>query len=445
MGAQLEGVSPGDITLLVTAASVRVAISIAAPNGAVGSAAHSKLETLASSTESLSAALGVTVKSVDAPPEIDGPVDASMISAIVGSLVGVAVLGLLVLALVRRRKHQARRPAIVLSSSGATSTSSVKVKLSSNGSPQRAHVTPPSLKRSSSGSQELLLWERPAASIGAPHVWSEHERELGRGSFGTVYRVECDGYAYAAKRFTVEPGAARQEIDQVLCREANALRKLKHPNIVRLMGIVRDDPTCLCLLMELAGRGSLRQLLDNNRGEVVNRPEVQLGIACDIASGMAYLHSQKPPILHRDLKSANVLLAVVGQARLTAKLGDFGLAVGFEGTAIGSQAKTLEHRAAGTLAYKAPEMFHNRVLTASEVFAMGEEQVARIKGEMVALQKEHGNTILSPRAAGEVGEGSDTDAKPGRAALPGCAMIATSQTPRDRRLQQPIANPTLLS
>ena len=260
LAAQLDGISPSDITLQVRAASVGVVATISAPSKAVGNAALGTLQSLAASTEALTTALGVPVEKVDAAPalvleESQEVGDQSSTDGIGATAAGIGAAAGLVLLLVihtlyRRRNAALRRERSSTLSAidvkavevDVESVASVKVELSSHESPQRAHVTPPSLKRSSSGSQELLLWERPAASIGAPHVWSEHERELGRGSFGTVYRVECDGYAYAAKRFTVEPGAARQEIDQVLCREANALRKLKHPNIVRLWVLCAMTP-----------------------------------------------------------------------------------------------------------------------------------------------------------------------------------------------------------
>ena len=91
-----------------------------------------------------------------------------------------------------------------------------------------------------------------------------------------------------------------------------------------------------------------------------------------MAKGLAYCHAQTPrPLLHHDIKSANVLLVSSdehGNKRLTAKLSDFGLATNVSGasTLAGtSQSKT--HAAGGTLAYRGPETFGGKYTTASEV------------------------------------------------------------------------------
>ena len=109
------------------------------------------------------------------------------------------------------------------------------------------------------------------------------------------------------------PGAAnargRVEAQELLGHEFRALHKAVHTNIVTLIGVVLDHPEWLCLLMECADRGSLRRVLDESVEEIVGQPQVQLRLVRDIVAGMAYLHAHKPsPILHRDLKSDNVLL-----------------------------------------------------------------------------------------------------------------------------------------
>ena len=124
--------------------------------------------------------------------------------------------------------------------------------------------------------------------------------------------------------------------------------------------------------MELADGGSLRQKLDHTPEEITGQPSVQLFLAHDIASGLAFCHAQTPrPLLHHDIKSANILLFAhdeAGHPRLNAKLADFGLAVGVSGTATAAETKaTGTHAAGGTLAYRAPESFTGTYNTKSEV------------------------------------------------------------------------------
>ena len=159
-----------------------------------------------------------------------------------------------------------------------------------------------------------------------------------------------------------------------LVREFRALRKASHVNIVQLLGVAIDHPEWVCLIMELADRGSLRHVLDASPTEVVRNLPVQICLAHDIASGLAFCHALKPqPILHHDIKSANILLFSadeLGAPRLTAKVADFGLAVGMSGTSTAAAtSRTKTHAAGGTLAYRAPETFGGKYTKASEVYS----------------------------------------------------------------------------
>jgi len=94
----------------------------------------------------------------------------------------------------------------------------------------------------------------------------------------------------------------------MLRREALAMRSLCHPNVVQILGVVLDHHAYVAILLELAEFGSLRDMMDDHAPLLLRRPDAQLRLALQIAQGMAFLHSRKPPVLHHDLKSANVLL-----------------------------------------------------------------------------------------------------------------------------------------
>ncbi|PWA85921.1 PAS domain-containing protein tyrosine kinase family protein [Artemisia annua] len=126
---------------------------------------------------------------------------------------------------------------------------------------------------------------------------------IGQGSCGTAYRALWCGSDVAVKVFTKlqYPG------DVILSfrKEVSLMKRLRHPNILLFMGAV-TSPQHLCIVTEFLPRGSLFQLLRQNTAKLDWRR--QLHIAIDIANGMNYLHHFQPPIIHRDLKSSNVLV-----------------------------------------------------------------------------------------------------------------------------------------
>ncbi|XP_020113919.1 dual specificity protein kinase shkB-like [Ananas comosus] len=140
--------------------------------------------------------------------------------------------------------------------------------------------------------------------------------QIGQGSCGTVYHALWYGSDVAVKVFS------RQEYsDDVILsfrQEVSLMKKLRHPNILLFMGAV-TSPQRLCIVTEFLPRGSLFRMLQKNTTKLDWRRRTQM--ALDIARGMNYLHHCNPPIIHRDLKSSNLLV----DRNWTVKVGDFGL------------------------------------------------------------------------------------------------------------------------
>merc|ERR1711977_259092 len=102
--------------------------------------------------------------------------------------------------------------------------------------------------------------------------------------------------------------------------EIRLLMKLRHPNIVTIMGVSKDgEANDYVLVMERMSRGSLIDCLTNPTSHMDH--ETMLGIMRDIAAGMAYLHNLKPAVMHNDLRDANILI----DDSFAAKISDFGL------------------------------------------------------------------------------------------------------------------------
>ncbi|KAB2092855.1 hypothetical protein ES319_A02G058800v1 [Gossypium barbadense] len=150
-----------------------------------------------------------------------------------------------------------------------------------------------------------ILWEE--LTIG---------EQIGRGSCGTVYH----GLWYASD-VAVKVFPNLEYSDDVIHsfrQEVSLLKRLRHPNVLLFMGAV-TSPQRLCIVTEFLQRGSLFRLLQRNAAKLERKRRVHL--ALDIARGMNYLHHCNPTIVHRDLKSSNLLV----DKNWTVKVGDFGL------------------------------------------------------------------------------------------------------------------------
>ena len=101
------------------------------------------------------------------------------------------------------------------------------------------------------------------------------------------------------------------------------LSRVRHRNVVQFIGAVVEQPN-LCVVMEFMTAGSLNDLLHKQGVKLTLAQTIH--IATDVAMGCHYLHKQKPMIIHRDLKSQNVLLTHHGLA----KIADFGLSRFFQ-------------------------------------------------------------------------------------------------------------------
>ncbi|KAG8655532.1 PTI1-like tyrosine-protein kinase 1 [Manihot esculenta] len=191
---------------------------------------------------------------------------------------------------------------------------------------------------------------------------------IGEGSYGRVYYANLDnGKAVAVKKLDV---ASEQESNVEFLTQVSMVSRLKHEHVVELLGYCVDG-NIRVLTYEFATMGSLHDILHGRKGVQGAQPGPTLDwmqrvrIAVDAARGLEYLHEKvQPPIIHRDIRSSNVLLF----EDFKAKIADFNLS----NQAPDMAARLHSTRVLGTFGYHAPEYAMTGQLTQkSDVYSFG--------------------------------------------------------------------------
>ena len=209
------------------------------------------------------------------------------------------------------------------------------------------------------------------------------EDQIGEGSFGVVYKATFRGAQVALKKLRTPMFMQLTANDIVEFRkEAYMMSRLRHPNIVLVMGIsvvglepparisiddVENEiesphasnsavPTkTLCILTEFLEQGSLADILYGSKRVSSDVWSYELVLICAIQAGkgMLYLHSQSPPICHRDLKSSNLVV----DNHWVVKVTDFGMSRIVPGNSMegGKEQKNKDHKTLSRQSSKIPE------------------------------------------------------------------------------------------
>lgn len=180
---------------------------------------------------------------------------------------------------------------------------------------------------------------------------------IGIGSYGEVFHADLNGTEVAVKRF-LDQDLTGDALVQFKC-EVEIMLRLRHPNVVLFMGAVTRPPN-LSILTEYLPRKSLYRLLHNPSHHIDERRRIRM--AFDVAKGMNYLHTSHPTIVHRDLKSPNLLV----DRNWNVKVCDFGLSRLKHQTFLSSKST------AGTPEWMAPEVLKNEPSNEkSDIFSYG--------------------------------------------------------------------------
>ncbi|KAL5727642.1 hypothetical protein ACHQM5_000816 [Ranunculus cassubicifolius] len=168
--------------------------------------------------------------------------------------------------------------------------------------------------------------------------------EIGQGSYAIVYRGIWNGSEVAVKVYSENDYSESTLMD--FKKEIAIMKRLRHPNVLLFMGAVYS-PERLAIVTEFLPRGSLFKTLHKSNQALDIRRRLRMSL--DVAKGMNYLHRRSPPIVHRDLKSSNLLV----DRNWTVKVGDFGLSKWKNATYLTAKSGR------GTPQWMAPEVLRN--------------------------------------------------------------------------------------
>ncbi|CAH9076988.1 unnamed protein product [Cuscuta epithymum] len=238
------------------------------------------------------------------------------------------------------------------------------------------------------------------------------ENIVGYGGSGTVYKVELsNGEEIAVKKLWNDHNKGKWEeeqegeefvvLDKELKTEVETLGNIRHKNIVKLYCYF-SSLDCNLLVYEYMRNGNLWDAL--HRGNVLLHWPIRYQIALGVAQGLAYLHHHlQRPIVHRDIKSTNILLDVDYHP----KVADFGIAKVLQARGGGNDSSTIV--IAGTYGYLAPEYaYGSKATTKCDVYSFGVVLLELITGKepMEGEYGENKNIVSWVSAKVETKEGA---------------------------------------
>ncbi|XP_013647771.2 cysteine-rich receptor-like protein kinase 42 [Brassica napus] len=185
------------------------------------------------------------------------------------------------------------------------------------------------------------------------------KKKLGEGGNGTVFLgILPNGKSVAVKRLVFN---TREWVEEFF-NEVNLISGIQHKNLVKLLGCSIEGPESLLVYEYVPNKSLDNFLFDESKSKSLNWNQ-RLNIILGTAEGLAYLHGSSVRIIHRDIKTSNVLL----DDQLNPKVADFGLA-----RCLGADKTHLSTGIAGTLGYMAPEYVVRGQLTEkADVYSYG--------------------------------------------------------------------------
>ena len=185
-------------------------------------------------------------------------------------------------------------------------------------------------------------------------------REIGKGGMSVVY-LAMDTHLnkqWAVKEIRKKGSGKNDEIVvNSLLAEANMMKKLDHPALPRIVDII-DNGVTIYVVMDYIEGESLDKILNEYGAQ---SEELVITWAKQLCDALSYLHSQKPPIIYRDMKPANIMLKPEGNIKII----DFGIAREYK------EQNLADTTVLGTKGYAPPEQYSGQTDARSDIFALG--------------------------------------------------------------------------
>ena len=185
-------------------------------------------------------------------------------------------------------------------------------------------------------------------------------REIGRGGMSVVYLAMDTrlNKQWAVKDIRKKGNGKNDEVVvNSLLAEANLMKRLDHPSLPRIVDII-DNGLTIYVVMDYIEGESLDKILNEYGAQ---SEEMVIGWAKQLCDALGYLHSQKPPIIYRDMKPANVMLKPEGNIKII----DFGIAREYK------EQNLADTTVLGTKGYAPPEQYSGQTDARSDIFALG--------------------------------------------------------------------------
>ncbi|KAI8503471.1 Serine/threonine-protein kinase wnk3, partial [Branchiostoma belcheri] len=215
-------------------------------------------------------------------------------------------------------------------------------------------------KRVSIEGQEDEVEDVKAIASSPSARFLKFDSEVGRGSFKTVYRGLDTETGVEVAWCELQNSKLNKTERQRFREEAELLKDLQHPNIVRFFDyweVTGKNKKFIVLVTELMTSGTLKTYL--KRFKTI-KPKIMKSWCRQILKGLHFLHTRSPPVIHRDLKCDNIFITgTTGSV----KIGDLGLAT--------LKNKSFVKSVIGTPEFMAPEMYEEHYDESVDVYAFG--------------------------------------------------------------------------
>jgi Serine/threonine protein kinase len=185
-------------------------------------------------------------------------------------------------------------------------------------------------------------------------------KEIGRGGMSIVYlAMDARLNKQWAVKEIIKKGSGENDeiIENSLLTEAKLMKNLDHAALPRIIDII-DNKTTIYVVMDYIEGESLDKILNEYGAQP---EETVIGWAMQLCDALAYLHSQKPPIIYRDMKPSNIMLKPEGNIKII----DFGIAREYK------EKSLADTTVLGTKGYAPPEQYNGQTDARSDIYALG--------------------------------------------------------------------------